>query len=93
MDTEKSKSQKVQEAGKKFGLSEIKIESGMIVTFTDDEGNTGWYRVRKCTKHKVNLGSIFGNYLYHRGVDKSRVTEDEAAWYKKWQQSETYQSM
>ena len=93
MDTEKSKSQKLQEAGKKFSISEIKIESGMVVSFTDDEGKTGWYRVRKCTKNKVNLGSIFGRTLYHKGVDKSRVKEDHDAWYKSWQQSETYQCM
>jgi len=64
------------------------IKSGSIVLF---EG--GWFRVRKVTKNTVNLGSIFGSYLYHKGVSKELVTEDEAAWYAHWQQSDTYRSM
>ena len=71
-----------------------KIETGMIVAYTKPgEKNSGWYRVRKVTKNTVNLGSIFGKTLYHKSVPKDQVKEDEAAWYKRWQQSETYQCM
>lgn len=65
----------------------------MIVTYTEPDGSSGWYRVTKVTKNLVNLGSIFGRHIYHKSVPKDQVREDEAAWYKKWQQSETYQSM
>jgi hypothetical protein len=69
------------------------IQSGSIVSYTDSEGKSGWYRVRKVTKNTVNLGSIFGKTLYHKGVPKDQVKEDEAAWYAAWQKSETYQCM
>ena len=64
------------------------IKTGTIVLY-----DGGWYRVRKVTKNTVNLGAIFGSYLYFKGVSKELVTEDEAAWYKNWQQSDTYRSM
>jgi hypothetical protein len=64
------------------------IKTGSIVKFEN-----GWFRVRKCTTNTVNLGSIFGKQLYHKGVPKDQVQEDEANWYKKWQQSDTYKSM
>ena len=66
----------------------VEIKVGSIVSF-----NGGYYRVRKVTKNTVNLGSIFGNSLYHKGVFKELVKEDEASWYANWQQSETYMSM
>lgn len=67
-----------------------KITSGMIVKYeTDGE----WYRVRKVTKNTVNLGSIFGNTLYHKGVSKDLVKEDHDAWYSNWSKSETYMCM
>ena len=70
------------------------ITTGMVVAYTEP-GSTrsGWYRVRKVTKNTVNLGSIFGRTLYHKGVPKDQVKEDEAAWYSSWSQSETYRSM
>ena len=64
------------------------IQSGSIVKY-----DNGWYRVRKCTKNTVNLGAIFGNHLYHKGISKDQVIEDEANWYSNWQQSDTYKSM
>ena len=69
------------------------ITPGMIVSYTNEKGRVSHYRVRKVTKNTVNLGAIFGRALYYKGVDKSLVIEDEAAWYKKWQQSETYMCM
>lgn len=63
------------------------IENGMIVAYTaPGEQGPGWFRVRK-------VGSIFGSHLYHKGVPKDQVKEDGEAWYKRWQQSETYQCM
>jgi len=92
---EDSKKNRIQEASRKFGLTDkVEIQSGMVVSYTNPEtGSTGWYRVRKCTKNFVNLGSIFGNNIYFKSVPKHQVTEDEAAWYARWQQSETYMSM
>lgn len=75
-----------------LGIQEIR--SGMVVSYKEPGSDrSGWYRVRKVTKNTVNLGSIFGGTLYHKSVPKDQVTEDEAAWYKTWQQSETYQCM
>jgi hypothetical protein len=70
--------------------TEIKteIKTGDIVLYQG-----GWYRVRKCTKNLVNLGSIFGRTLYHKGVPKDQVKEDQENWYTAWQKTETYQSM
>jgi hypothetical protein len=64
------------------------INTGTIVLY-----DGGWYRVRKVTKNTVNLGAIFGSHLYFKGVSKELVTEDQAAWYANWQQSDTYRQM
>jgi len=92
---EDSKKNRIQEASRKFGLTDkIEIQSGMIVSYTNPEtGSTGWYRVGKCTKNFVNLRAIFGTQVYFKNVPKHQVKEDEAAWYQRWTQSETYKSM
>ena len=78
----------------KYKKKATEITTGMVVSYQEAGTNkSGWYRVRKVTKNTVNLGSVFGNTLYHKGIDKSLVTEDESAWYAQWQQSETYMSM
>lgn len=64
------------------------IVKGSIVKYND-----GWYRVTSLRGSKVNLGAVFGGPIYHKGLDVGCVVEDEAAWYARWQQSETYQSM
>lgn len=64
------------------------ITKGMIVKY--EKGN---YRVTCVKGGKVNLGSIFGKHIYHKGIPVEQVTEDGAAWYKRWTQSETYMSM
>lgn len=64
------------------------IQKGTIVKYNDQ-----WFRVTKATKNTVNLGSIFGNTIYHKAIAKELVVEDEANWYKNWQKSERYQSM
>jgi len=67
------------------------IKTGMIVRYDNKSGN--WYRVTRVTKNTVNLGSIFGNTIHHKGVDINLVNEDEAAWYQSWSSSETYMCM
>lgn len=75
-------------------LGQEEIRSGMIVAYTEPGASgSSWYRVRKVTKNTVNLGSIFGSTLYHKGVPKDQVREDGAAWQERWQQSETYMCM
>lgn len=73
------------------------IKEGMVVKFINPEnGNrnqSGWMRVTKVTKNTVNLGAIFGRGIYHKGVDKALIVEDETAWYAAWQQSDTYRCM
>jgi hypothetical protein len=38
-------------------------------------------------------GAVFGKRLYHKGVPKSEVREDEGAWYEAWSQTDSYRSM
>jgi hypothetical protein len=67
---------------------ENQINKGSIVKYQD-----GFYRVSRCTKNKVNLASIFGGTIYHKGIAKPEVTEANAEWYNRWSQSETYMCM
>ena len=53
----------------------------------------GFYRVTRCSANTVNLGAIFGGRIYHKGIQKSEVTEAHGEWYEKWTQSETYKCM
>lgn len=64
------------------------INSGSIIKF---EG--GFYRVTRCTKNIVNLASVFGGKIYHKGISKTEVTEAASEWYNRWSQSESYQCM
>jgi ribosomal protein L11 len=64
------------------------IAKGLVVRYQD-----GNYRVTAVKGGKVNLGAIFGKAIYHKGVPIEQVTDDEAAWYKRWTQSETYMCM
>jgi len=64
------------------------MEKGTIVKY-----DSGFYRITHETKNTVNLGSIFGNHVYHKGIQKSEVTEAHNEWYQQWTQSETYMSM
>jgi hypothetical protein len=63
------------------------IKKGSIVLYSGC-----WYRVRAAFKDTVNLGSVFGSKTLFK-VPRSTVEEDEDAWYKNWQQSETYKCM
>lgn len=64
------------------------IKTGSIVKF--ENGN---YRVTSLRGGKVNLGSIFGKTIYHKGVPVENVYENEKEWSKKWTQSESYMCM
>ncbi len=64
------------------------MEKGTIVKY-----DGGFYRITRETKSTVNLGAIFGNHIYHKGIQKSEVTEAHDEWYQRWAQSETYMSM
>jgi hypothetical protein len=68
------------------------IVKGSIVKYTDQHGD-GWFRVSAIIAGSVNLKQIFGSHILHKRVPLAEVVEDEAAWYKNWQQSEAYQSM
>ena len=69
------------------------ITKGMVVKYTEENGQTGNYRVTCVKGGKVNLGSIFGKHIYHKGIPIELVVDDEAAWYERWSQSETYRCM
>jgi len=64
------------------------IKKGTIVEY-----QKGWCKVTAVFKDTVNLGAVFGNSLYHKGIPKSEVKEDEEAFYENWRKSESYQCM
>jgi hypothetical protein len=68
------------------------ITKGMIVEYVEN-GRPGNYRVTCVKGGKVNLGSIFGKHIYHKGIPVELVKDDQGAWYKRWQQSESYRCM
>jgi hypothetical protein len=66
------------------------IEVGSIVSIKKE---SGYYKVTSLRGGKVNLGSIFGKTIYHKGIPVENVYENETEWYIKWTQSETYMCM
>jgi len=66
----------------------IEIKKGSIVRF--EEGN---YRVTSLRGGKVNLGSIFGSKIYHKGIPVEYVVEYGAEFYESWSKSEIYMCM
>jgi len=64
------------------------IEKNSIVKYQG-----GNYRVSAVIAGTVNLRSVFGAKIYFKRVPLADVVEDEAAWYAKWQQSESYRCM
>jgi hypothetical protein len=66
----------------------MEINTGSVVKYQN-----GYYRVTRCTKNTVNLSGVWGGRIYHKGINKSEVTEAAAEWYERWSQSETYQCM
>ena len=66
--------------------NEIKV--GSIVSIKNGYG--GFYKITSRRNGKVNLGSIFGKTIYHKGVPVENVFENEKEWYRKWSKSESY---
>ena len=66
------------------------IKAGSIVSLKNEKG---YYRVTSYRGGKVNLGSVFGKTIYHKGVPVENVYENGSEWSKKWTQSETYMCM
>lgn len=52
-----------------------------------------WYRVKSHRGTKVNLTSVFGSTIIHKGVPEEDVKPDHDNWYKYWSTTETYRSM
>lgn len=71
-----------------INFQENPVVKGSVVKYQD-----GWVRVTARFKHTVNLGGIFNGKIYHKHVPLGEVFEDHDAWYKNWQESETYKSM
>ena len=69
-----------------------RITKGMIVEYVEN-GRPGNYRVTCVKGGKVNLGTIFGKHIYHKGIPVDQVKNDEAAWYERWRNSDTYRCM
>jgi hypothetical protein len=68
--------------------NKTEIQKGMIVSYK--EGN---YRVTSARGKKVNLGSVFGGRIYHKGIPKEEVFENSVAFYEWWSKTETYMCM
>jgi len=66
------------------------IKTGSIVKLNDKKG---YYRVTSLRNNKVNLGSVFGKTIYHKGIDVTQVTECENEWYNAWRQTDAYMCM
>ena len=66
------------------------IQKGSIVKYED-----GYFRVTAYFSkgQTMNLGSIFGGKIYHRGVSEYDVKEAHDEWYEGWTKSETYMCM
>lgn len=76
--------------------SDKEINKGSIVNYQsarDANTGPGWYRVSCKTSSWVNLCGVFSGKVYFKRIPIEDVTEDEAAWYKQWQESETYKCM
>ena len=68
--------------------NEIKV--GLIVSI---KGESGYYKVTSYKGGKVNLGSVFGRSIYHKGVPVENVYKNGDAFYDNWSKSETYMCM
>lgn len=70
------------------------VSVGCIVCYAPISETSGnWYRVSSLRGGKVNLRSIFGKHIYHKGIPVEKVYEDESSWYRNWTSSERYMCM
>lgn len=71
-----------------FDRNNKEITKGSVVRYQD-----GWQKVTAVANAKLgllNLGGTFSGRVNHQRVPVTDVYEDEAAWWKNYQQSETY---
>ena len=61
------------------------IVKGSIVKYLNSN-----YRVTSVKAGKVNLGSIFGKAIYHKGIAMQDIVENAEGFYQWYSQSETY---
>lgn len=66
----------------------LEIKIGTVIEYQG-----GFYRVTRLTKNTANLGSVFGNTIYYKGIQRNEIVEASDAFHKKWEQSESYQCM
>lgn len=64
------------------------IQVGSVVNYKN-----GWVRITRLNSKWCNLGAVWGSRIYEKKVPLSEVFEDEVAWYKRWQESDTYRCM
>lgn len=69
-------------------MNDNTITKGSVVKYKD-----GWMEVTAVFKNHVNLGHIFYGKTTIKKVPLNEVFEDRDAWYKEWEQSETYKCM
>lgn len=49
-----------------------------------------WVRITRLNSKWCNLGAIWGRSVYEKMVPLTDIIEDEAAWWKAWQQTDAY---
>ena len=64
------------------------IQVGSVVRY-----KTGWVRITRLNSKWCNLGAIWGGKVYEKKIPLTEIFEDEAAWYKRWTESESYRCM
>ena len=76
-------------------ITSTEIQKGDIVRYIgqDESLKDRWFRVTRCTKKTINLGSVFGSTIYAKGITKSSVIEDQDRFYARWSKSDAYRQM
>ena len=72
------------------------LNKGTVVKLIDRYATgdfAGYYRITSVRGQYANLGSIFGNTIYHKRVPLTNLVECEDEWYARWSNSETYMCM
>ncbi|MBU6184758.1 MAG: hypothetical protein KGO98_05815 [Rickettsiales bacterium] len=72
------------------------LKKGDVVKLNENLALTeisGYYRITSIRGQYANLGSIFGNTIYHKRMPLAWLVECQNEWYAKWSQSESYMCM
>ena len=79
---------------KKSVISERPLVVGDIVKYKEGRGHSwGWARIKSIRGRFCNLCTPFGRQIIEKGVLIDTLIEDQEAWYRAWQQTESYQCM